>query len=49
MVGILVIGRMNVADPSVGPGWEQVVQGAVLGLAILLDRVRARYFGKTRG
>ncbi|WP_051942942.1 ABC transporter permease [Streptacidiphilus rugosus] len=96
VVGILVIGRMNVADPSVGPGWEltaiaaavvggmslfggegriagiaagaillefitngllalkvspydqQVVQGAVLGIAILLDRVRARYFGRAR-
>ncbi|SEL86040.1 ABC transporter permease [Streptacidiphilus jiangxiensis] len=96
VVGMLVIGRMNVADPSVGPGWEltaiaaavvggvslfggegriagiaagaillefitngllalkvspydqQVVQGAVLGVAILLDRVRARYFGRTR-
>ncbi|MGN6198738.1 ABC transporter permease [Humibacter sp.] len=96
VVGILVIGRMNVADPSVGPGWEltaiaaavvggvsltggegrifgvaagailleliangllalhvspyfqQVVQGAVLGIAILLDRVRARYFGRGR-
>jgi ribose transport system permease protein len=94
IVGVLVIGRMNVADPSVGPGWEliaiaaavvggvsltggegrilgvaagailleiiangllalhvspyfqQVVQGAVLGIAILLDRVRARYFGR---
>ena len=94
VVGVLVIGRMNVADPSVGPGWEliaiaaavvggvsltggegrilgvaagailleiiangllalhvspyfqQVVQGAVLGVAILLDRVRARYFGR---
>ena len=97
VVGVLVIGRMNVADPSVGPGWEliaiaaavvggvslsggegrilgvaagailleiiangllalhvspyfqQVVQGAVLGIAILLDRVRARYFGRGRG
>jgi ribose transport system permease protein len=96
VVGILVIGRMNVADPSVGPGWEltaiaaavvggmslfggegriagiaagaillefitngllalkvspydqQVVQGAVLGIAILLDRVRSRYFGRAR-
>jgi ribose transport system permease protein len=96
LVGVLVIGRMNVADPSVGPGWEltaiaaavvggmslsggegritgiaagaillefitngllalkvspydqQVVQGAVLGVAILLDRVRARYFGRLR-
>ncbi|MEY9873130.1 ribose transport system permease protein [Streptacidiphilus sp. MAP12-33] len=96
VVGVLVIGRMNVADPSVGPGWEltaiaaavvggvslfggegriagiaagaillelitngllalkvspydqQVVQGAVLGVAILLDRVRARYFGRSR-
>ncbi|HEY5320082.1 MAG TPA: ABC transporter permease [Galbitalea sp.] len=96
VVGVLVIGRMNVADPSVGPGWElvaiaaavvggvslfggegrilgvaagailleiiangllalhvspyfqQVVQGAVLGAAILLDRLRARYFGRGR-
>ncbi|HUZ37446.1 MAG TPA: ABC transporter permease [Streptosporangiaceae bacterium] len=96
VVGVLVIGRMNVADPSVGPGWEliaiaaaviggaslfggegrivgiaagaillefisngllalhispyyqQVVQGSVLGVAILLDRVRARYFGRGR-
>ncbi|HET7013344.1 MAG TPA: ABC transporter permease [Streptosporangiaceae bacterium] len=96
VVGILVIGRLNVADPSVGPGWEliaiaaavvggaslfggegrivgvaagailleiiangllalhispyyqQVVQGSVLGVAILLDRVRARYFGRDR-
>jgi ribose transport system permease protein len=96
VVGILVIGRMNVADPSVGPGWEliaiaaavvggaslfggegrivgiaagaillefiangllalhvspyyqQVVQGGVLGVAILLDRVRASYFGRGR-
>jgi ribose transport system permease protein len=96
VVGMLVIGRMNVADPSVGAGWEliaiaaavvggvslsggegrivgvaagaillefiangllalhvspyyqQVVQGAVLGVAILLDRVRARYFGRGR-
>ncbi|HEX4702765.1 MAG TPA: ABC transporter permease [Pseudonocardiaceae bacterium] len=96
IVGVLVIGRMNVADPSVGAGWElvaiaaavvggvslsggegrivgvaagaillefiangllalhvspyfqQVVQGAVLGVAILLDRVRARYFGGSR-
>ena len=96
VVGILVIGRMNVADPSVGPGWEltaiaaavvggvslfggegriigiaagaillefiangllalhvntyyqTVVQGAVLGGAILLDRLRARYFGRVR-
>jgi ribose transport system permease protein len=96
VVGILVIGRMNVADPSVGPGWEliaiaaavvggaslfggegriigvaagailleiiangllalhvspyyqQVVQGSVLGVAILLDRVRASYFGRGR-
>ena len=95
IVGVLVIGRMNVADPSVGgSGWEltaiaaavvggmslfggegrivgvvagaillefiangllalhvspyyqQVVQGVVLGIAILLDRVRASYFGK---
>jgi ribose transport system permease protein len=96
VVGVLVIGRMNVADPSVGPGWEliaiaaavvggaslfggegrivgiaagailleiiangllalhvspyyqQVVQGSVLGVAILLDRVRASYFGRGR-
>ncbi len=96
IVGMLVIGRMNVADPSVGPGWEliaiaaavvggvslfggegrivgiaagaillefiangllalhvspyyqQVVQGGVLGVAILLDRVRASYFGRGR-
>jgi len=96
IVGVLVIGRMNVADPSVGAGWEliaiaaavvggvslsggegriigvaagaillefiangllalhvspyyqQVVQGAVLGVAILLDRVRARYLGRGR-
>jgi len=94
IVGMLEIGRMNVADPSVGPGWEltaiaaavvggvslfggegrmlgvaagaillefiangllalhvspyyqQVVQGLVLGIAILLDRVRASYFGR---
>ena len=97
LVGVLVIGRMNVADPSVGSsGWEltaiaaavvggvslfggegrimgiaagaillefisngllalhvsaydqQMVQGAVLGVAILLDRVRARRFGRSR-
>lgn len=96
IVGMLVIGRMNVADPSVGPGWEltaiaaavvggvslfggegrilgvaagaillefiangllalhvspyyqQVVQGVVLGVAILLDRLRASYFGRGR-
>jgi ribose transport system permease protein len=96
VVGVLVIGRMNVADPSVGAGWEliaiaaavvggaslfggegrivgiaagailleliangllalhvspyyqQVVQGGVLGVAILLDRVRASYFGRGR-
>jgi ribose transport system permease protein len=97
VVGILVIGRMNVADPSVGgSGWEltaiaaavvggvslfggegriigvaagaillefiangllaikvspyyqQMVQGGVLGVAILLDRLRARYFGRGR-
>jgi ribose transport system permease protein len=97
VVGILVIGRMNVADPSVGgSGWEltaiaaavvggmslfggegrifgvaagaillefiangllalhvspyyqQVVQGVVLGVAILLDRLRASYFGRNR-
>ena len=96
VVGVLVIGRMNVADPSVGTGWEltaiaaavvggvslfggegrmvgiaagaillefiangllalhvntyyqTVVQGAVLGAAILLDRLRARFFGRAR-
>jgi ribose transport system permease protein len=96
VVGVLVIGRMNVADPSVGSGWEltaiaaavvggvslfggegrmvgiaagaillefiangllalhvntyyqTVVQGAVLGVAILLDRLRARFFGRIR-
>lgn len=96
VVGVLVIGRMNVADPSVGSGWEltaiaaavvggvslfggegrmigiaagaillefiangllalhvntyyqTVVQGAVLGAAILLDRLRARFFGRAR-
>lgn len=97
VVGIVAIGRMNVADPSVGAsGWEliaiaaavvggmslsggegriigvaagaillefisngllalrvspyyqQVVQGVVLGIAILLDRVRASYFGRGR-
>ena len=96
VVGVLVIGRMNVADPSVGSGWEltaiaaavvggvslfggegrmvgiaagaillefiangllalhvntyyqTVVQGAVLGAAILLDRLRARFFGRIR-
>ena len=96
VVGVLEIGRLNVADPSVGPGWEliaiaaavvggaslfggegrivgvaagailleiiangllalhvspyyqQVVQGSVLGVAILLDRVRASYFGRDR-
>jgi ribose transport system permease protein len=97
IVGFLVIGRMNVADPSVGgSGWElsaiaaaviggvslfggegrilgiaagaillelinngllalkvspydqQIVLGAVLGLAILADRLRARRFGRSR-
>jgi ribose transport system permease protein len=97
VVGLLVIGRMNVADPSVGgSGWEltaiaaavvggvaltggegrivgvaagaillelitngllalkvspydqQIVQGAVLGIAILADRLRARRFGRAR-
>jgi ribose transport system permease protein len=97
VVGILVIGRMNVADPSVGSsGWEltaiaaavvggvslfggegriigiaagaillefisngllalhvsaydqQMVQGGVLGVAILADRWRARRFGRGR-
>ena len=32
IVGILVIGRMNVADPSVGVGWELVaIAAAVVG------------------
>ncbi len=97
VVGVLVIGRMNVADPSIGSsGWElsaiaaavvggvaltggegrivgiaagaillelitngllalkvspydqQIVQGAVLGIAILADRLRARRFGRER-
>ncbi len=97
VVGVLVIGRMNVADPSVGgSGWEltaiaaavvggvsllggegrilgiaagaillefitngllamkvspydqEIVQGAVLGIAILADRLRARRFGTAR-
>jgi ribose transport system permease protein len=97
VVGLLVIGRMNVADPSVGgSGWEltaiaaavvggvslfggegrivgvaagaillefitngllalkvspykqQIVQGAVLGVAILADRWRARRFGRAQ-
>ena len=33
---------------KVSPYDQQVVQGAVLGVAILLDRVRARYFGRSR-
>ena len=32
----------------VGPYYQQVVQGSVLGVAILLDRVRASYFGRDR-
>jgi ribose transport system permease protein len=97
VVGVLVIGRMNVADPSVGgSGWEltaiaaavvggvslfggegrimgiaagaillefitngllalkvspydqQIVQGTVLGVAILADRWRARRFGRAQ-
>ena len=97
IVGLLVMGRMNVADASVATtGWElkaiaaavvggvslfggegrmvgiasgaillefidngllalhvnsyyqTVVQGVVLGIAILLDRVRARFFGRNR-
>jgi ribose transport system permease protein len=97
IVGFLVIGRLGVADPSVGgSGWElsaiaaaviggvslfggegrilgiaagaillelintclpalkvspydqQIVLGAVLGIAILADRLRARRFGRTR-
>jgi ribose transport system permease protein len=32
----------------VSPYYQQVVQGAVLGVAILLDRVRARFFGRGR-
>ncbi|HEY3611834.1 MAG TPA: ABC transporter permease, partial [Pseudonocardiaceae bacterium] len=32
VVGVLVIGRMNVADPSVGPGWElSAIAAAVVG------------------
>ena len=30
----------------VSPYYQQVVQGGVLGIAILLDRVRASYFGR---
>jgi ribose transport system permease protein len=97
IVGVLVIGRLDVADPSVGAsGWEltaiaaavvggvaltggegriigvaagaillefitngllalrvspydqQVVEGGVLGIAILADRLRARRFGRIR-
>ena len=96
VVGVLVIGRMNVADPSVGIGWElsaiaaavvggvslfggegrmvgiaagaillefiangllalkvnaydqTIVQGVVLLAAVLLDSLRARFFGRTR-
>jgi ribose transport system permease protein len=97
VVGVLVVGRMNVADPSVASsGWElqaiaaaviggvsmfggegrmagiaagalllefitnglasvnfnvysrQVVVGLVLGLAVLADRLRARYLGRGR-
>jgi ribose transport system permease protein len=96
LVGVLVIGRMNVADPSVSSsGWElqaiaaaviggvslfggegrilgivagaillefianglialrvssywtNVIEGGVLGVAIILDRLRARYFGNS--
>ena len=32
----------------VSPYYQQVVQGAVLGVAILLDRLRASYFGRGR-
>jgi len=32
----------------VSPYYQQVVQGLVLGIAILLDRVRASYFGRGR-
>ena len=32
----------------VSPYCQQVIQGVVLGFAILLDRVRARYFGRGR-
>ncbi|HEY5050241.1 MAG TPA: ABC transporter permease, partial [Acidothermaceae bacterium] len=97
IVGILVIGRMNVADPSIGasgfeltaiaaaviggvaltggegrilgiaagavllefitngllalrvsPYDQQMVQGGVLGVAVLADRLRARRFGAQR-
>ncbi len=30
----------------VSPYDQQMVQGGVLGIAILLDRIRARYFGR---
>jgi hypothetical protein len=30
----------------ISPYYQQVVQGSVLGVAILLDRVRASYFGR---
>jgi ribose transport system permease protein len=33
---------------KVSPYYQQMVQGGVLGVAILLDRVRARYFGRGR-
>jgi ribose transport system permease protein len=33
---------------KVSPYDQQVVQGAVPGVAILLDRARARYFGRSR-
>jgi ribose transport system permease protein len=32
----------------VSPYYQQVVQGVVLGGAILLDRLRASYFGRDR-
>lgn len=34
---------------KVSPYDQQVMQGAVLGVAILLGRARARYFGRSRG
>jgi ribose transport system permease protein len=33
----------------VSPYCQQVVPGSVLGVAILLDRLRASYFGRVRG
>ena len=39
VVGILVIGRLNVADPSVGPGWELIaIAAAVVGGVVAVRR-----------